>query len=61
MDATIVESANRPDPIIELIAEDLKEDEAPKGSRTVHIEESKDPDARWLKKRKKAYSAIRLL
>lgn len=55
VDATIVESANRPDRIIEVVAEDRKEEEVPESSPTVHIEESKDPDARWLKKGKKAY------
>ena len=50
VDATIIQSANRPKKQIN-IEFDRKEAPTPK----VTIEESKDPDAKWLKKGKKSY------
>jgi len=52
VDATIIESAARPDRIIDLV-EDREEPEQEKES--VKISESVDPDARWLKKGRRCY------
>jgi transposase, IS5 family len=51
LDATIIESASRPQRQIE-IQEDRQEE---KSSISYKISESKDPDARWLKKRKRNF------
>lgn len=56
IDATIIESAARPNKIIEAIPEDRQEqaissDQPP----TAKIQYSKDPDAAWLKKGKRCY------
>lgn len=52
IDATIIESASRPNRTIEL-EEECKEKERPE------IKESVDPDARWLKKGKRCYFGYR--
>jgi len=49
VDATIIESAARPRKTI-----NIEEDREESGDK-VEIEESKDPDAKWLKKGKKSY------
>jgi len=49
LDATIIESASRPKRII-----NIENDREEKGTE-ITIEESKDPDARWLKKGKKSH------
>ena len=54
IDATIIKSANRPNQIIEEIQEDRKEEITNEESSYVK-RNSKDPDARWLKKGKKNY------
>jgi IS5 family transposase len=52
VDATIIESAARPDRVIDL-AHDREEPDLEEES--VQISESADPDARWLKKGKRCY------
>ena len=53
IDATIIESASRPNRTIELTEEEEEEEKAP------IIKESSDPDARWLKKGKHCYFGYR--
>lgn len=53
LDATIIESAARPRRTIQ-ITEDREEENGPQ-TCAYEIEESVDPDARWLKKGKKTY------
>ncbi len=52
VDATIIESAARPDRVIDLV-DDREEPELEEES--IKISESVDPDARWLKKGKRCY------
>jgi IS5 family transposase len=62
IDATLIESANRPNKIIE-IANDREEDtdventnnSEDSNNQQLTIKESKDPDAKWLKKGNKSY------
>lgn len=54
VDATLIESACRPNRVVEMIAEERKEDQEP-ASVMDHVELSKDRDARWLKKGSKSY------
>lgn len=54
VDATVIESAARPNRVIEM-AEDRNEAERESSSTNYQIQESKDPDARWLKKGRRVY------
>jgi IS5 family transposase len=56
IDATLIESSNRPRKVVD-ISEDREEDSEDKKPEQAEcrIQESKDPDARWLKKGKKCY------
>ncbi|MBK2356803.1 IS5 family transposase [Francisella hispaniensis] len=51
IDATLVESAGRPDKYMDIPVEDIKEDE---GSNS-NLSYGKDADARWIKKGKKSH------
>ena len=56
VDATVIESAARPRKVVEVgVAVDRQEEEAGSFEEYALIEESKDSDARWLKKGKKCY------
>lgn len=63
IDATIIESASRPKRVIEEIAQDRKEDSTNEETQSAedngaskYIQtQSKDPDARWLKKGNKSF------
>lgn len=60
IDATLIESANRPNRMIE-ISEDREEETEDtdntidENNKEMSITESKDPDAKWLKKGKRSY------
>jgi len=55
VDATVIESAARPRKTVEVeVAVDRQEEEIQASSLPI-VEESKDPDARWLKKGKKCF------
>lgn len=58
IDATVIESAARPRRQIEEIPEDRKEPE--KSTTKFKIQESCDPDARWLKKGKRNYFGYKM-
>lgn len=56
VDATVIESAARPRKVVEVeAAVDRQEEETRPSEEYALVEESKDPDARWLKKGKKCY------
>lgn len=56
VDATVIESAARPRKVVEVeAAVDRQEEEARPSLEYAFVEESKDSDARWLKKGKKCY------
>ena len=60
VDATIIESAARPNKVVKSMPDD-REEEASEDTPKNEIEYSKDPDARWLKKGKRyhfGYKAI---
>lgn len=52
VDATVIESASRPNKVVKTMANDREEDAGDDASKN-EIEYSKDPDARWLKKGKR--------
>lgn len=59
IDATIIQSAARPRKQIEEIPEDRHEEEISMPT-TFSVQDSQDPDARWLKKGKKSYFGYKM-
>lgn len=57
VDASVVESSRRPRKVVEVMAEDRKEEETieEENNDSCKVTYSDDPDARWLKKGKKCY------
>lgn len=55
IDATILDSSSRPRKIVKLMPEDREEEIEQPQDKAVLVEYSKDPEARWLKKRAKNY------
>lgn len=55
VDATIIESASRPNSVINSIPNDREGDSAEEDVPSMKMERSKDPDAAWLKKGKRCY------
>jgi len=52
VDATVIESASRPNKVVKTMVNDREEDVGDDASKN-EVEYSKDPDARWLKKGKR--------